>query len=291
MLGKPGRVGNDNMRKPSEGRSTAATIALIATAASTAASCAAILYWSTAADPATLPALSMVVPPLMLAPVVVGLAVWLAARRAFARGPSREEMRLRKELETCRAEHEEKQRTAKAHAAVARFMGAAVARLAQGDQVTRISFELPEPYRAFSGDFNTVMGALETARVELADVTARLEARARAIGEAAEQLAGRAAKLSERMDADLSAIDVTGERRASEALKIARYSMGAVRMASQRNAEAAGRFAELGRLVAAEARKLVAPAVADAAGPPDAGTAHADDMPDATLHSADHPRG
>src|SRR5690606_34549593 len=73
--------------------------------------------------------------------------------------------------------------------------------------------------------------------------------------EAAESLKRRAAKLANRIDADLAAID--GDPSPPEdALRAACHTLGGAGVAAQRNIEAAERFGAIALLLAAEADRL-----------------------------------
>lgn len=259
--------------------SPAAATAVAAAAASAAASCGAFVLWS--AGEGAAPSLALVVLPLILSPALVAAAAWLAARRAIRTrleaaaesldriaaldlsapdplAPGDGAERLEEALERCRAALAGRQGTAKVHAAVARLMAAAVRRLAEGDFSARVTVELPVPYRPFRDDFNAAMETLERAYGALDASGARLRESAREIGEAADLLARRAGKLADRIGIDLSAIEAGGARHPEEALRLARHTMGGAGVAAQRNAEAAGRFADLGLKVAREAEHLAA---------------------------------
>lgn len=260
-----------------EGRlSPAVATAAAAAAASAVASLLAFALWSLdpSAQGVSLPAALA----LLASPMLVGLAVLAAARWAIRAGLSpavesierlaaqdfstepapacgEETAALARALERCHAALEGRQRAVKVHAAVARLAGAAVSRLAEGDLSARITVELPQPYDRLRDDFNAAMERLESMRAASGGPGGRLREHAREIGEAAAQLSRRAGKLAERIDADMIAAEGAGED-ADATLRRVLHTMAGVRVAAQRNAEAAERFADLGLLVAQEAQGL-----------------------------------
>lgn len=235
-------------------------VAAAAGAAALLAACGGLLLWRL--QP------SLLTPFLLLSPLLVAASAWLAARHAIraALAPSvamaerlaaldfsqddvaieqGETRALVAALTRARAGLAARDKTARAHAAVAKLMGAGIGRLAQGDFSARISVDLPAPYDAFGRDFNAAMERLET---EASALTALREATAQhagALEEAAARLGRRAEKLGARVETDLRIIDVLGKRDAAEALAIARHTMEGVGVAARRNAEAAGEFARL----------------------------------------------
>lgn len=262
--------------------SPAAATAVAAGAAGTAVSCCALLLWSL--QP------SLAAPFLIASPVVVALAAWLGARRAIraALRPATEALdrlaaqdfatgdaaggdagtaELMRALERCRAALAARHKAARAHAAVARLMGAGVGRLAWGDCAARIAVDLPEPYEAFGRDFNAAAQRLEASLGDLAALRARLGGHAAGLDEAAARLGRRAGKLAARIETDLRIIEALAGRDPAEALRIARHTMEGVGVAARRNAEAADGFAELGRLLRQEADAPATPAGNGAAAP------------------------
>jgi hypothetical protein len=254
--------------------SPSAAIAIAVAAACAFTSCIALLSWSLSSG-ATL----AIIVPLLLAPVVVALAAWAFARLVIraelgpiAAGITRLEAQdyttpngigadetraLVGALERCRLAMPEKQRPARAHAAVARLLGTAIGRLAEGDIKARITLDLPEPYQAARDDFNAAMDALEKTYAGMNEARIRLADHAAAISTAAEHLSKRAGKLAERLDADTRLIDslATGED-PLEGLRAARHTMGGVAVATHRNIEAAREFASLAAEIAQEAARL-----------------------------------
>ena len=216
---------------------------------------------------------------LLLSPVPVGLAAWAAARRtirmsleAAVEGLDRlaaldcstqlpalggkELQELSMALERCRETQARQRHATKVHSAVARLASAAVGRLADGDVSARISVDLPQPYTPLRGDFNAAVEAMEQARNGIQAPAERLREGAREIAEAAEQLSRRAGKLTQRLEADMIALEKGGED-AEAALRKLLHTLGGARVAARRNAEAAERFADLGILVAEEAERLI----------------------------------
>lgn len=229
---------------------------------------------------------ALLTPFLLLSPAVVAAGAWLAARHAIratlepamamatrlaaqdfsgtaVTGAGGEATALLQALERCRQSGAAREKAARAHAAVAKLMGAGVGRLAQGDFTARIGVDLPAPYDAFGRDFNAAMEKLGADAAGLADLRAGAEEKAAAIAEAASRLGKRAEKLIARVEADLRIIEVLARRDAEEALAIVRHTMEGVGVAARRNLEAAREFAELAdRLRAAPAR----PAAQDGGG-------------------------
>ncbi|MEO3386468.1 methyl-accepting chemotaxis protein [Mesorhizobium sp. CAU 1741] len=253
--------------------SPSTAVAVAAAAAGAAASGLVVLVIEIA--PGSFTALAVAI---VLASLLAGLVSWATARlavRAELSSIAQAVVRLERQdfttsvpassaeagelvaaLQSCRATLGDRHKVAKAHAAVARLLGNAIKRLAEGDLAARITVDLPEPYRGFRNDFNGSMEALEAAFGGLADTGGRLSGRARAIGEAADELSRRATKLSERLDADLRAIDIGARRDPAEALRLARHTLDGVVIATHRNRAAAARFDELGRGLAREAERL-----------------------------------
>lgn len=248
-----------------------AAVAVAAGAAGAVLSCCVFLLWRFQ------PALA--VPLLILSPLPVAAAAWLVARRAIAKalrpavtalerfsqqdftadadlGPAGETAELARALARCRTELATRHATTRAHAAVARLMGAGIGRLAQADYAARIDAALPAPYDAFAGDFNAAMERLAATAAESDALRAGIGERADALDEAARRLGRRAEKLASRIEADLRIIAALSRRDAQDALEIARHTMEGVGVAARRNVEAAEAFAELARTLR------------DAAGPP-----------------------
>lgn len=245
-------------------------VAAVAGAAAMLVSCLALALWRL--QPALL------TPFLLLSPAVVAAGAGLAARHAVraaldpamamatrlaaqdfseaaVTGAGGEAAALLQALERCRQSGAARERASRAHAAVAKLMGAGVGRLAQGDFSARIDIDLPAPYDAFGRDFNATMERLGANAAGLADLRAGAEEKAAAIAEAASRLGKRAEKLIARVEADLRIIEVLARRDAEEALGIARHTMEGVGVAAWRNLDAAREFAELAdRLRAAPAR-------------------------------------
>lgn len=255
--------------------SPAATIAAAAAAASAIAAFASFVLWS------LLPGVLLPAALVLLAPALVGLVALAAARRAIRAaldpaavsldrlaaqdfsvdtalpcGP--ETAALAQALERCRAALSLRRRSAKLHEAVARLADAAMGRLAEGDLSVRIGVELPPPYDRLRDAFNNTATRLESSGARHDAPAGRLRRHAQEIGTAAAQLARRAGKLAERIEAE---IDAHGrpEEGAEMALQRLLHMMEGVRVATQRNAQAAERFADLGRLVAREAQLLARP--------------------------------
>lgn len=244
-------------------------------AAGAALCCCALLLWRL--EPA-LAAFAFAV-----SPALVALAAWLAARRAIraalkpaaealdrlaaqdfateaATGAGAGTAEMTQALERCRTALATRHKAARAHAAVARLMGAGVGRLAQGDCATRIAIDLPEPYAAFGRDFNAAAERLQAALADAAALRGRLGGHAAGLDEAAARLGRRAGKLAARIETDLRTIEALAERDPAEALRIARHTMEGAGVAARRNAEAADGFAGLGRLLRQEADAPAAPA-------------------------------
>lgn len=256
------------------GLSPAARTAVAAALACAATACCVIVLWSIL--PATPGSPGIIFLPLMLMPLVVAGVVWATAQRAiessldpaiealtrlaahdFASsrepGATAETARLILAIEDCRAALEERHRATKVHAAVARLMGAGISNIANGDFSARISLELPEPYRAFRDEFNTVMEDLQTRLGRLDGAGERLKRHRQEIDEAAGQLMRRATKLAERVDAELLAME---GHSADEALRMARHLIGGVAVAAQRNVDASRTFAMLAERIGEEAGRL-----------------------------------
>lgn len=241
-------------------------VAAVAGAVAMLVSCLALALWRL--QPAAL------APFLLLSPAVVAAGAWLAARHAvraalqpatamatrlaaqdFSDPPGAaadgEMTALVELLERCRQGGAAREKAARAHAAVARLMGAGVGRLALGDFSARIGLDLPEPYDAFGRDFNAAMEKLGADAAETAGLRAGMEERAAAIADAAARLGRRAEKLAARVEADLRVIEVLARRDAEEALGIARHTMEGVGVAARRNLEAAQEFAALAQALRA----------------------------------------
>ena len=256
--------------------SPSAAAAFAAAGVSATASLVAFVLWSVL--PSGQASTIVIALPFILAPFLVAAAAWIAAQGAVrallapmvdavARLGANdvatpvvpnaiETAPLAAALEQCRAAVADRQRTARAHGAVARLLGAAISRLAEGDLKTRITVDLPEPYKAFRDDFNRAMEELETALARSGDMAPRLDAQAGEIAEAADQLSRRAVKLEERIAADIVQIEANAARDPQEALRIATHTLGGVRVASRRNQDAATHFANLAAKLAAEATRV-----------------------------------
>ena len=262
--------------------SPAAATAVAAGAAATAVSCCALVLWRLAP--------SFAAPLLVVSPAFVALAAWFAARRAvhaalkpaaealdrlaaqdFASAPTVaadfETAGLEEALERCRGSLSAHHEAVRAHAAVARLMGAGVGRLARGDGAVRVSVDLPEPYGGFGRDFNAAAERLGAALADLDALRARLGGHAAVLDEAAARLGKRADSLAARIETDLRIIDALARHDPAEALRIARHTMQGVGVAARRNAEAAAEFAGVGRLIGEEAATPAAPAADDPAAP------------------------
>ncbi len=260
--------------------SPSAAAALAAAGASAAASLIAFVLWSLLPPG---PVSTIVVAlPFILAPVLAAAAAWIAAQGAVrallvpmsdavARLAANdlaspvvpnaiETAPLAAALEQCRAAIADRQRAAKTHAAVARLLGAAIGRLAEGDLATRITIDLPEPYRAFRDDFNAAMEELGHRLARSGEMAARLDAQAREIVDAADQLSRRAVKLEARIAADTGLVDASAAHDPQEALRIATHTLGGARVAARRNQDAATHFANLAGRLAREAARLAQPA-------------------------------
>lgn len=243
-------------------------VAAAAGAAALAVACGGLVLWRV--QPALL------APFLLLSPVLVAASAGLAARHALdaalapavamagrlatldlsedgiaaGQAGTRE---LLGALARIRAGLAAREKTARAHAAVAKLMGAGIGRLARGDLSARLSIDLPAPYDAFGRDFNAAMERLEAEASGLAAVREAAAAQAGALEEAAARLGRRAEKLGLRIEADLRIIDVLAKRDAAEALAIARHTMEGVGVAARRNAEAAGELARMAEALRAPA--------------------------------------
>ena len=251
----------------------AANAALAAAVGSAVMSCAIILLWGIL--PEARASFAFIALPLVLMPLAVAAMTWIATQRALAGsvdravealeriadndlaapatlGASGEMAELALALERCRVAISERQRASKIHASVARVMGMAIDRLADGNFSARISVELPPPYQAFRNNFNDAMERLQAPSGEAAQ---RLRERSMEVTKAADSLKQRAAKLADRIDADL----VTIERDApslADALRIACHTLGGAGVAARRNIEAADRFNAIALLLAEEADRL-----------------------------------
>lgn len=255
--------------------SPSAATALAAAAASVLSVCPALVVHVLMPGSTTALVLSLVAAPLLVAPVS-----WATARR-FLRAEtstaaqavvrlatqdfttpaptgSADTRQLAEAIEHCRLVLGEREKSTKVHAAVARLLGAAIGRLAEGDYTARIKVPLPEPYRTFQNDFNTAMDALETSLDGLGGAGKRLAGQAREIGEASDLLARRAKKLAQRLDADLRVIDAGAARDPQQMLAVARNIMNGIAIATQRNIEAAAHFSDLGSQLARESAQLAA---------------------------------
>lgn len=243
-------------------------VAAAAGAAALFAACGGLLLWPV--QP------SLVAPFLLLSPLLVAASAWLAARHAiraalapaiamaerlaaldFSGDDEVEGYAGTRELVAAlahsRASLAAREKTARAHAAVAKLMGAGIGRLAQGDFSARIFVDLPAPYDAFGRDFNAAMERLEAEAAAFAALREATAEQAGALEEAAARLGKRAEKLGLRIETDLRIIDVLGKRDAAEALGIARHTMEGVGVAARRNAEAAAEFARLAEALRAPA--------------------------------------
>lgn len=255
-------MGKHVSRYSAEILSPSMIIGLVAAIAATVMFCVTLMLWAAFAGWDSLPSFFLTIPLLFVSAPLVAAATWAAAHRALGHEDSQLE-RLQTNVQCIESELDERQRAARAHAAIARLMGGAVQRLAVGDLTSRISIELPEPYSAFRDHFNETADAMQALHEQIAELTsaqttplARLEERAAEIGDAAQQLLSRAEKLAARLDADLAVIESGAERKTADALKLAQYTMGGARVAARRNMEAAIQFADLGRQVAEHARLL-----------------------------------
>lgn len=205
---------------------------------------------------------ALLAPFLALFPLLGAAAAWLAVRAALRPAVAMVERlaahdfsasgagdgdgdALAAALERCRQSLAARDRTMRAHMAVAKLMGAGVDRLAQGDFTARIDADLPAPYDRFGRDFNAAMERLAAD----ADALSALRDTARdaigALEDAAARLGKRAEKLGMRIETDLRIIDVLGKRDAGEALAIARHTMEGVAVAARRNSEAAAEIARI----------------------------------------------
>lgn len=147
---------------------------------------------------------------------------------------------------------------AKVHAAVARLMGAAIGRLSSGDLSARINLDLPLHYAPVRSAFNAAMGRLEGAFEGMGAAGSRLQRQGREIEEASAVLQRRVTKLAERLDEDLAAVLSGGYGQDPErALRRLLYTMNGVQVATQRNAQAAAQFADLGRQVTLDAEHIL----------------------------------
>lgn len=263
-----------NASHEGKARLSPSTAAAIAAGVASAAACGlSILAGNLASGSIVVPAAVVVLASLLVAAVTRAIArrAIRAELAAISQGitrleaqdfatpaaPSSQDTReLVAALESCRAALGERHGVAKAHAAVARLLCNAVHRLAEGDLAARITVDLPEPYRRFRDDFNGSMEALDAAFGGLAKTGGHLSGRAREIAEAADALSRRAAKLAERLDADMWAIDAGASRDPAEMLRIARHTLGGAAIAARRNGEAAAQFTALGRGLAREAERL-----------------------------------
>lgn len=265
LNGRPGANGRPGRLSPSAATAVAAGVA------AAFVSCCALLLLHLQ------PALA--VPLLILSPLPVAAVAWLAAREAIraALKPAihaldrldrqdfanvnmpaggDETAELARALERCREALASRQAAARAHAVVARLMGAGIGRLAQGDYTARIEIRLPAPYDAFGRDFNAAMETLAAAAKEAAGMRARLDGHAAGIAEAAGRLGRRAEKLAMRIETDLRIIDALAKRDPAEALAIARHTMEGVGVAARRNIEAAEGFSAIGLTLLREAAGL-----------------------------------
>lgn len=203
---------------------------------------------------------ALLAPFLALFPLLGAAAAWLAVRAAlrpavaaverlaahdFSASGAGDGDALAAALERCRQSLAARDRTMRAHMAVAKLMGAGVDRLARGDFTARIDADLPAPYDRFGRDFNAAMERLGAD----ADALSALRDTARdaigALEDAAARLGKRAEKLGMRIETDLRIIDVLGKRDAGEALAIARHTMEGVAVAARRNSEAAAEIARI----------------------------------------------
>ena len=245
-------------------------VAAAAGAAALAAACGALVLWRV--QP------SLLAPFLLLSPLAVAAGAWLAARYALRAALAPALTMAERLAATDFPQHETpatagetralvaalaragaglaaREKTARAHAAVARLMGAAIDRLARGDLSARLSLDLPAPYDAFGRDFNAAMARLEAEAAALAALRETTARQAGTLGEAAARLGKRAEKLGARIEADLRIVDVLAKRDAAEALAIARHTMEGVGVAARRNVEAAGEIAHLAATLDAPAAR------------------------------------
>lgn len=203
---------------------------------------------------------ALVAPFLALSPLIGAALAWLAVRAAlrpaiaaverlaahdFSAAGAGDGDALATALERCRQSLAARDRTMRAHMAVAKLMGAGVDRLAQGDFTARIDADLPAPYDRFSRDFNAAMERLAADADALSALRANMRQAAGALEDAAGRLGKRAEKLGMRVETDLRIIDVLGKRDAGEALAIARHTMEGVAVAARRNGEAAAEITRI----------------------------------------------
>lgn len=131
------------------------------------------------------------------------------------------------------------------HAAIARYMGAGIGRLAQGDNEVRITIDLPSPYEGFGSGFNSIAQALQTACKDNEEMQSLLDAHIIALEANAVRLGERAHKLHERIVAELRLIDRLAEHDLAAALEIARHMLQGAGIAAGRNIDAADDLAKL----------------------------------------------
>jgi methyl-accepting chemotaxis protein len=244
--------------------SPALRTALVAMAAALGVLTLNLLAWSLTANWSTLWSLLLAVPLFLASVIAVGAVTAIVALKGEAREGVELE-RLETNVQCFESELEERQRAARAHAAIARLMGTAVRHLSAGEYSSRITLALPEPYAAFKDQFNAIAAQLEAQQIALEakqGVSDEIGERAREIGEAAAQLKRRAEKLAERLDTDLEAIEAGAAHHPLEAIKLAQFTMGGVKIATARNIEAAAHLAELGRIVSEHAQDLTLPVLA-----------------------------
>lgn len=268
-------MGKRTSQQPQGHFSPAVAIAAAAASTSALASFATFALWGMLANP-LLPATLA-----LLTPVLVGFAVLAASRWAigaalgpatdsldrlaaqdFSAAPSppcgRETAALVQALARCHTALAARRQTAKLHAAVAKLAGAAMDRLAKGDLSVRIGVDLPPPYEPLRDAFNEIAARLENLGAVHDSPAGRLLQHAQEIGDAAAQLSRRAGKLSERIEAEIDSLNMPGADTEATLQRLL-HMMEGVRVATQRNAQAADRFAGLGLLVAQEAGHISAP--------------------------------
>ena len=100
--------------------------------------------------------------------------------------------------------------TAKLQAAVVKLLGAALARLAEGDLTTRLKVDFPADYRKLKDDFNRAMDRLQDAMNRIVDTGRQLELGTGEIRRAADELARRSEQQAATLEETVAAVnDIT----------------------------------------------------------------------------------
>ena len=130
------------------------------------------------------------------------------------RKASLEKLEADRELDTQRRQMEEQRdendasraSAAKLQAAVVKLIGAALARLADGDLTTRLKVDFPPDYRKIKEDFNTAMDRLQDAMQQIVATGRQLELGTDEISRAADELARRSEQQAATIEETVAAV-------------------------------------------------------------------------------------